>query len=142
MFNEIKPETLKTIKALTKILNADTEAENFNAETKNFHAITKEINTETENFHALIEKMKLEIENLKTITKEMKLEFKTKNSPLPTEIYVMPAYGHDWDEIKIFLSKDDAIQASVKHPTKKIAIFKQNPVKPSSSGFMITTETL
>jgi hypothetical protein len=34
-------------------------------------------------------------------------------------------YGYDWDDVIIFLSKEDAIKESIKHPKQRIKIFSK-----------------
>ena len=41
------------------------------------------------------------------------------------EFIYMLLYGSDWDETKIILSKEEAINASIKHPERKVAIFSR-----------------
>ena len=41
------------------------------------------------------------------------------------EFIYMLLYGSDWDETKIILSMEEAINASIKHPECKVAIFSR-----------------
>ena len=40
-------------------------------------------------------------------------------------VYVL-LYGSEWEDIVIFLSKDDAINESIIHPNARVEIFSKN----------------
>jgi hypothetical protein len=40
-------------------------------------------------------------------------------------VYVL-LYGSEWEDITILLSKEDAINESIKHPTLRVEIFGKN----------------
>ena len=40
-------------------------------------------------------------------------------------VYVL-LYGSDWEDIIIFLSKEDAINESINHPNARVEIFSKN----------------
>ena len=48
-------------------------------------------------------------------------------------IYVL-LYGSDWEDIIILLSKEDAINESINHPTSRVEIFGKN----NKSGYTPT----
>jgi len=43
-------------------------------------------------------------------------------------------FGSDWDDTKIYISKEDAINASIKHPKQRVEIFD----KAKTSGYRPT----
>jgi hypothetical protein len=48
-------------------------------------------------------------------------------------IYVF-LYGHEWEDIVIFLSEEEAIRESIKHPNQRVEIFS----KTNTSGYTPT----
>ena len=48
-------------------------------------------------------------------------------------IYVF-LYGHEWEDIVIFLSEEEAIRESIKHPNQRVEIFS----KTNKSGYTPT----
>jgi hypothetical protein len=46
----------------------------------------------------------------------------------------MLVLGCDWDETKLFLSKEDAIKASIQHPKERVEVF----CKAITSGYKAT----
>ena len=43
--------------------------------------------------------------------------------------------GNEWEDIVVFLTKEEAIQKSVAHPNVRIEIFSKNP---ESNGYLPT----
>lgn len=39
--------------------------------------------------------------------------------------------GNDWEDMVIFLSKEDAIQESHRYPNNRVEIFSKNNISPS-----------
>ena len=48
-------------------------------------------------------------------------------------VYVL-LYGSEWEDIVILLSKEDAINESIKHPQSRVEIFSKN----NNSGYIPT----
>jgi hypothetical protein len=40
-------------------------------------------------------------------------------------VYIL-LYGSEWEDIVILLSKEDAVNESIKHPIKRVEIFSKN----------------
>ena len=40
-------------------------------------------------------------------------------------VYVF-LYGHEWEDVVIFLSEEEAIRESIKHPNQRVEIFSIN----------------
>ena len=117
--------TLKIENNELKIKNNELKFENKILKSEN--KILKNNNLKTEN-----KILKTENNTLKSENNNLKFEnntLKSKIQELETTKYVyVLLHGRDWDEIKIFLSKKDAINASIIHSDKIVAIFRKQTV--------------
>lgn len=42
------------------------------------------------------------------------------------ELYMLVSNGAEWEDLTLFINKEEAIEASIKYPTYRVEIFKKN----------------